>query len=556
MPIHFPSLIVELTKPHQTLSRTKQLHSLLITTSHLPRDPFYATKITRFYALNGNLCSARNLFDRTPQPSVFLWNSIIRAYARAHKFYEALFMYKRMLGTEIRPDNFTYACLIRACHENFDIDSLRILHGGVVISGLGFDSVCCSALVTAYSKLNYVSEASIVFARICEPDLVLWNSMISCYSYCGFWSKGLKLFNEMRGDGKQQPDGFSLVGLISGLMEFNLLGIGQGIHGLCLKSGFDFNAYVGGALVSMYARFKCMSSAYNVFSSLSQPDLVAWSALITGYCQSGDHTKAMMLYRNLTIEGRRADPILIASILAAAAHLANLRPGVEIHGYVFRHGYESNIMVSSALINMYMKCGFVRWGIRVFDNTINKNAVSYNSIISGLGFNGISADAFKLFEEMLEQGLKPDESTFSALLCCCCHAGLVKDGWRIFKRMMEDFCIPASTEHYVHMVKLLGSAGQLEEAYNFILSSKQPVDNGIWGALLSCCDIYGNTKLAEIVSQQLFDNEPRKGAYRVMLSNIYAGEGRWDDAKKTRDNLLNAGGRKIPGVSWIGGGQS
>ncbi|KDP31046.1 hypothetical protein JCGZ_11422 [Jatropha curcas] len=553
MSVKFSSLLQELTKSHQTRSRTKQLHALILR-SHLSHESFYATKILRFYALNDDLISAYNLFDKTPQRSIFLWNSMIRAFAKAHKFDEALSFYAKMLRTETKPDNFTYACLIRGCHENFDLDGLRILHGGLIVSGLGLDSVSSSALVTAYSKFSHVSEASKVFSGIFERDLVLCNAMISGYSYCGFWGKGLQLFNGMREIGKQQPDGFTLVGLISGLMDFSLLGIGQGIHGLCLKSGFDCNAYVGSALVNMYSRFKCMNSAYGVFIGLYQPDLVAWSALITGFLQCEDYKKALFFYRNLSVAGKKADPILIASLLVASAQLTDVRLGTEIHGYVLRHGLESNIIVSSALIDMYLKCGFVGLGILVFENMRNRNIVSYNSVISGLGLHGLAAQAFKLFEEMLEKGLKPDESTLSGLLCACCHAGLVKDGQEIFRRMMDEFCIPPRTEHYIHIVKLLGMAGELEEAYNFVLSLMQPVDSGIWGALLSCCDVHGNTELAEIVSQQLFDNEPRKGAYKVMLSNIYASDGRWDDVKRTRDNIVNVGARKMPGLSWIGGG--
>lgn len=547
----FNSLFLQLSKTHQTLSRIKQLHALL-TTTHLFHDPFYATKLVRFYASNNDLSSARNLFDKTPQRSVFLWNSMIRAYAQAHQFVDAFSMYGKMLPTEIKPDNYTYACLVRACCENADVDGLRVVHGGVIVSGLGMDSVCCSALVSAYSKMGLVGEASKVFCGVFKPDLVMWNSMISGCACCRFWDDGLQFFNEMRESGRQKPDGYTLVGLISGLTDSNLLGVGQAIHGLCLKSGFDYNDHVGSALVSMYSRFRCMNSASGVFCSLHQPDLVAWSALITGCSHSGEYGKALLFYRNLNMEGKKADSVLIASALVAATHLVNVGPGTEIHGYVLRHGLESNVMVSSALIDMYLKCGFFGPGIRVFENMPNRNIVSYNSIISGLGLHGLASQAFRMFEEMLEKGLKPDESTFSALLCACCHVGLVKDGWNIFRRMTDEFCIQARSEHYVHMVKLLGMAGYLNEAYNFILSLKQPVDSGIWGALLACCDALGNSELAEIVAQELFNNEPEKGAYRVMLSSIYAGDGRWDDAKKMREDITNAGLRKMPGLSRIG----
>lgn len=476
---------------------------------------------------------------------------MIRAYAGAQQFDNALLLFTKMLRTDIKPDSFTFACVVRACAENFDPRRLRVVHGRVVVSGLGFDSVCCSALVTAYSKLCMVDEAGRVFFGVVEPDLVLWNAMASGYGYCGFWDKGLQLFSLMRSTG-ELPDSYTVVGLISSLAEPSLLGIGKGIHGFCVKTSFDFNAHVGSALVSMYSRCHCLNSAYGVFASLSQPDLVTWSALITGLSKSGDYEKALIFFRKMNFEGERVDPILIASALAACGQSAILGPGIEIHGYVLRHGLESEVMISSALIDMYSKCGFVKLGVRVFESMPNRNTVSYNLMILGLGMHGLASQAFKVFEEVLEKGYKPDESTFSALLCACCHAGLVKEGMEIFWRMTEEFHIEAETEHYVHLVKLLGMAGNLQEAYNLILTLQQPVDSGIWGALLSCCKFHGNSGLAEILAQHLFENEPKKSAYRVMLSNIYAGDKRWDDVEKLRDDIEGPRIKKMPGLSRIG----
>ncbi|XP_059440845.1 putative pentatricopeptide repeat-containing protein At1g64310 [Corylus avellana] len=547
---HHHFLHLELSKIYQSLSRTKQLHAFIIKTHLL--DPFYATRIVRFYAINNDICAARNLFDKTPHRSVFLWNSIIRAYAQVHNFGEALSLFNTMLKTETKPDSFSYACIIRACSEDLNLDALRIVHGGVILSGLGLDPICSSALVTAYSKLGLVDEASRVFHGIVEPDLVMWNSMISGYGCCGFWDKGLELFSRMRSEGRR-PDGYTVVGLLSGLAYSSLLSVGQGIHGFTLKTAFDSNAHVGSVLVSMYSRCKCMNSAYRVFCNLLQPDLVTWSALITGYSQSGDYERALSFFKKLNMKSKKADPILIASVLAAATQLVNVGPGSEIHGYVLRHGFESDLMVSSSLIDMYSKCGFVGLGIRVFEITPKRNIVSYNSVISGLGLHGLASQAFKVFEEILEKGLVPDESTFSALLCACCHAGLVRDGQEIFRKMIDEFQIQARTEHYVYMVKLFGMAGKLEEAYNLIQSLPEPVDCGIWGALLSCCDACGNSNLAEIVAQRLFEDNPEKNAYIIMLSNIYAADGRWDGVQKLRNDMTRGELRKIPGVSWIAG---
>ncbi|KAF5199406.1 Pentatricopeptide repeat-containing protein [Thalictrum thalictroides] len=545
----FSSLLFQLSQSHQTLLATKQLHALIIRT-HLTYDPFYATRTVRFYALNHDLHSARKVFDETPNRSVYLWNSMIRAYAQDHLFENAFSLFEQMLSSELSPDNYTFACISRACMENFDGFGLRVTHGRAVVMGLGLDFVTSSSLVTAYSKLGILDEACKVFNGVDDPDLVMWNSMISGFGNAGFWEKGLEFFCRMRKMGRN-PDGYTVVGLVSGFADDCLLRIGEGIHGFCLKCGFDYSPHVRSSLVSMYSRCHCLHSAYRVFSNLSRPDLVQWTALITGFSQSGECEEALLLFKEMNMTGEMADNVLLASVLAMGARLAILRPGREMHAYILRCGFESDVMVTSALVDMYFKCGFSDFGIRVFETMTRRSVIGYNSVILGFGSHGLLSHALKMFEEMLEKSFKPDHSTFSALLCACSHAGSVKDGRAIFQRMEDEFGIAARVEHYVHMVKLLGMAGELESAYDLIKTMSVPVNSGVLGALLSCCVIHGNSELGETVAHQLSVIEPEKAAYKVMLSNIYASNGKWDDVKILRDNMIGEGLQKKPGISWI-----
>ncbi|KAK6148318.1 hypothetical protein DH2020_019230 [Rehmannia glutinosa] len=500
MKIHFKSLLSQLTKPNQSLPRTRILHALIIK-NRLSIDPFYATRILRFYAINNDLISARKVFDKTPQRSVFLWNSIIRAYAQAHEFLDAFVLFKRQLSSETQPDNFTFACIARACADRFDVEALRVVHGKVVAFGLGLDFICNSALVSCYSKLGLVDEASYVFSGIDEPDLVLWNAMISGYGSCGDWKKGIELFNAMQNTGIR-PDGYTMVGLITALIDHNSINVGETIHAFCVKCCLALNDHVG-------------------------------SVLVAGFSQAGDHLKALEFFRKLLMTGRRADPVLLASVLTASAQLAILGP---------------EVLVSSALIDMYAKCGFLELGIKVFEKMPKRNLVSYNTVISSLGLYGRARDAFQVFDEVLREGLTPDEATFAGLLCACCHSGLVNEGQDYFRMMTSEFGIEAKTEHYVHMVKLLGMDGKLEEAYDLIKSLPEPVSPGIWGALLSCCDSCKNYELLEVIARYLLENEPNNCSYSVMISNLLAGDGRWDDVKQLRVEIGGVKG-KMPGVS-------
>lgn len=547
--VYFKSLVSELSKQNQTLSRTKSFHALLIKTC-ISHDPFFVTKIVRFYAVNNDLYSTHNVFDEMPNKTVYLWNSIIRAYAQTHRFLDAFRLFKQMLSSETKPDNFTFACILRACSEKHDLGGVRIVHSQIIVSDLGLDSISGSALVSAYSKLGLVDDARMVFDRLNTHDLVLYNTMIAGYGCCGYWEKGVDLFIVMRRIG-MQPDGYTIVGLLSGLTCSTLLEIGQGIHGYCLRIGFNSNPHVNSVLVSMYSRCSCMNSAHKVFNSLLHPDLVTWSALISGFSQSKEYHNALFFFKKMNAGGKKSDSILIASLLAVISQLVILAPGVEIHGYAIRHDLNSEIMVSSALIDMYSKCGFLELGLKVFGQMPKRNIVSYNSVISSLGLYGLATEAFNVFNQVLEIGLKPDESTFCGLLSACSHGGFINEGRDIFKRMNDEFGIKPKTEHYVHFVKLLGMAGELEEAYNLIDSLGNSVDSGIWGALLSCCDAHNDSKLAEIVAQRLFDNKPDRSSYKIMLSNLHAGNGRWDDVKNLRDELDDARNKKIRGISWI-----
>ncbi|CAI9283841.1 unnamed protein product [Lactuca saligna] len=198
--------------------------------------------------------------------------------------------------------------------------------------------------------------------------------------------------------------------------------------------------------------------------------------------------------------GKRLDSVLISILLAVTSQLVTLAPGVELHGYAIRHNLHSEVMVSSALIDMYSKCGFLDLALKVFDEMPKRNIVSYNSVIISFSLYGLASEAFEVFHEVLERGLKPDESTFTALLSDCSHGGPLKEGRDVFRRMRDDFSIEANTEHYVHFVKLLGMAEELDEAYEVVNSLGEHVDSGIWGALLSCCDAHNDLKMAEIVS--------------------------------------------------------
>jgi pentatricopeptide repeat protein len=408
-----------------------------------------------------------------------------------------------------------------------------------------------SALVSVYSKFLLVDSARHVFDGLHDPDLVLWNSMMSGYGYKEMWLEGLQLFSAMRRAG-EEPDGYSMVSLVSSFWDPEALAFGQAVHGVCVKGGYDSVHHVRSALVSMYFRCGCMKSGQNLFGNLRDADLVTWSSLITGQLQTGKYDESVDLFRQMCYSGRRPDSILVASLLSACASTATISCSKEIHCYAVRLGVDKDIKVSSSLMDAYAKCGFAELGYLVFRRIAKKNSVMYNMVISNLGSHGFAKKAIEVHDEMVCDKLRPDGATFSALLAACCHSGLLDEGWKLFTRMRDEFHIVVEMEHYVYMVRLLATFNQLKEAYDLIHTMPMPPDCGVWGALLWGCCVHRDSSLGRLVAEKLAEFYPDKAAYKIMLSNLYASQEMWWDAEEVRAEMLKEDMHKNTGISWVG----
>lgn len=82
--------------------------------------------------------------------------------------------------------------------------------------------------------------------------------------------------------------------------------------------------------------------------------------------------------------------------------------------------------------------------------------------------NGLAHEASSLLNEMKLQGVKPNAVTALGVLFACSHSGLVKEGVSFFNSMVEDHGLEARLEHYSCIVDMLGRAGKLNTAMEFI----------------------------------------------------------------------------------------
>eukprot|EP01018_Ginkgo_biloba_P019065 Gb_20268 [translate_table: standard] len=533
----------------KALVEGKQVHAHMLLRG-LEKNAFFGTKLVSMYDKCGSLVDARDVFDKISNRSVFLWNAMIRGYSRNDLCEKAFTLFSQMHRSGTLPDNFTFPCVLKACAGLSALRQGEAIHVYVIRSGLESDIFVGNALVAMYAKCRNIDAARHVFDKMSQKDVVSWNSMIAGYGENSQWDKALKLYLQMEVAG-MKPDSVTMASVLPACANLADLQQGKEIHDYVIRTGLESDVLVGNALIAMYAKCGQIELGLQVFDKMVKRDVISWTAIIAGYVQNGNGIQALKLLHKMQLADVKPNIVTIISVLPACGHLAALQQGKEIHGSLIRNGFHTDAFVASAVVDMYAKCGRIKDARYMFEKMSPKDLASWNAMIAGYGMHGHSEDALAFFSQMKQSGIKPDHITFVVVLSACSHAGMVDEGWQQFNYMSRDYCITPRMEHYACMVDLLGRAGHLDEAYDFIKKMPVKPEADVWGALLGACRIHGNIKLGEVAAECLYELKPEKAGYYVLMSNIYAAAGRWDDVAKVREIMKDKGVAKTPGYSWI-----
>eukprot|EP01018_Ginkgo_biloba_P001270 Gb_03440 [translate_table: standard] len=533
----------------QSLIYGKQVHTHMVDNG-IQGNAYLDNILIAMYAKCESPTDARQVFDKMSKPDAFCWNVMIGGYASSGHFKEALTLYYQMLQAGTRPDSFTFPRVLKACSALAALQQGKEIHHCIIKSGFESYLFVGNALVAMYSKCGCIDDAFKVFDKMSQRDVVSWNTMITAYAQNGYFNEALKLFCQMHFAGVDSSS-VTIASVLPACANLTALQCGKEIHGHTIRTGIESNVFVENAFVTMYAKCGSLEDARRVFDKMSQRDLVSWTAMIAGYAQNAHCDEALKLFWRMQLADVKVDSVTIASVLSASARLAVLHHGKGIHNYILKSKHEPDVLVGNALIDMYAKCGSIKDARLVFDNMSQRNVISWTAMIAGYGIHGHGEKALALFHQMQQAGVQPNHITFTALLSACSHAGLVNAGWQYFNRMNQEYCITPGAEHYACMVDLLGRAGHLDEAHDFIKNMPLEPTGSVWGALLGACRIHSNVKLGESLAKRLFELEPENTGNYVLLSNIYAVAGRWNEVAEVRTMMSDRGLTKMPGCSWI-----
>lgn len=531
------------------IRRGKEIHGQLIVNG-FSLDLFAMTGVVNMYAKCGQIEEAYKMFDRMPERDLVSWNTIVAGFAQNGFAELALDLVTRMHEEGRRGDFITIVSILPAVAN---VGSLRIgkaVHGYAMRAG--FDSVVnvSTALVDMYAKCGRVETARLVFDGMKSRNVVSWNSMIAAYVEGGNPEEAMRIFQKMLDQGVE-PTNVTIMEALHACADLGDLERGLFIHKLLdqLKLGTDVS--MTNSLISMYSKCKKVDIAADIFSKLQGKTLVSWNAMILGYAQNGRVNEALNYFCKMRSKNIKPDSFTMVSVIPALAELSVIRHAKWIHALVIRNCFEKNVFVMTALIDMYAKCGAVGTARALFDMMNERHVTTWNVMIDGYGTHGLGKAAVELFNKMLEGPTKPNDITFLCAISACSHSGLVEEGIHYFTSMKKDYGIEPVMDHYGAMVDLLGRAGRLNEAWDFI--QKMPIEPGItvFGAMLGACKIHKNVELGEKAASRLFELDPDEGGYHVLLANIYAAASMWDKLAKVRTIMEKKGLQKTPGCSLV-----
>ncbi|KAK1430207.1 hypothetical protein QVD17_12779 [Tagetes erecta] len=554
---------------HATLTKNGSIHH-----SHVNNY------LLSLYVKSSNLMSAHQLFDEMPVRDVRSWTIFISGLSRTGSYNLALSLFTQMLKQNITPNQFTFSSVFRCCAGANEVNIGKITHGWMLRNGVCLDSTLENAVLNFYVKCDAFDYATNFFEMMSVKDTVSWNIMISAYLKNGDLEKAVGIFWRLPFknaatwntiiDGHMQNGHewiamellyqmvkigpaftdvtFSIALLLASAL--NHIELGKQIHGRLLRVGID-DAFIKNSLIDMYCKCGEMMKAMIIFKTSNQSDFVSVSSIVNGYIQNDRIEDGLKVFTFMVSEHGEVDKFTLASVLAVCANAGLLNLGQVIHAYILKSGHEVDVFVSSTMIDMYAKCGRLQSAWTVFMQSKIQNVVLWTAIICCYASHGDGREAVRLFEMMVNEGIKPNEVTFVAVLTACSHAGLIDEGCSYFTMMKDVYGIKPEIEHYTCMVDLLGRAGQLNEIKVFIFENNISHLSAVWKAFLSSCHQHKNVEMAQWICEKLYELEPSAAGLYVLMSKTFASDSRWEEAAELKGLMRQKGIKKQPAQSWV-----
>lgn len=533
-----------------SLAEGQKVHGKLFKVG-LDSDVYVGNALCAVYAKLGCIEYAERVFEEMPVKDLVSWNSMIGGYVSVGDGWSSLVCLQEMQVLGMKPDRFSTIGALNACAIECFLQTGKEIHCQVLKCMLELDIMVQTSLIDMYHKCGRVDYSERLFDEISTKNVVVWNAMIHGYTLNAHPFESLSCLKKMQQADKLNPDAITMINLLPSCTQVGALLEGKSVHGYAVRRGFLPHIILETALIDLYGACGRMKLAERIFGQLAEKNLISWNSMISAYIQSGQNKDALELFWDLLSKHLEPDAITISSIIPAYSEVASLGERKQIHGYISKLEHNSNTYISNATAYMYAKCGNLETAQEIFDRMISRDVSSWNTIIMAYAIHGFGTKSIYLFSKMRDKGIQPNESTFVSLLTACSVSGMVNEGWKYFNSMKLDYGIDPGIEHYGCMIDLLGRKGNLDQAKIFIEEMPLVPTARIWGSLLTASRNNRNIELAELAAERILALEHDNTGCYVLLSNMYAEAGRWEDVERIKSLMRQRGLEKTVGCSFV-----
>uniref|UniRef100_A0A2K1ZEF4 Pentatricopeptide repeat-containing protein n=1 Tax=Populus trichocarpa TaxID=3694 RepID=A0A2K1ZEF4_POPTR len=415
------------------------------------------------------------------------------------------------------------------------------MHACLIVQGLTRDLSRSTKLINSYGSFGRVDFSRLLFdsipdpvhyqiVKLGNPDSLVSTGLVDMYAKCGDIDCSCAVF-----DGNLDRNG-----LVTACKKLGALHQGKWLHGYLIKCVFELGSYLVTTLLDVYAKCGIIRDARSVFDELCDIDLISWTAMIfgrtqkgcseealklfmhkecagvlpndvtvasvfqhelvvwnsiiSGLYQNGSAYKALELFRQMRTGSVLPDAVTLVSVLSACASLSALQVGSSFHAYTVKRGLlSSHVYAGTALLTFYANCGNVESARIIFDDMGKKSTV-----------------------------------TWSAMICDYEIQGDGRGSLSIFAR-----------------------AGRPEEALGFIQKMPVQPDASLFGAFPHGCGLHSRFDLGEVAIKRMLELQTGEACYIVLMCNLYASDGRWNQVKQVRELMKQRGLMKTSDCSLM-----
>ncbi|KAL0911765.1 hypothetical protein M5K25_019926 [Dendrobium thyrsiflorum] len=406
----YESLIITCTRQNSNFYAPAIDRCLLVDGFY--HDPFLSTKLIDMYSHFSSLDDARNVFDRTPDKTIFVWNALLKSRVMAEEGEEALFLFREMGRNAVNFDSFSYSYALKAClasslQVSLVLCRVRQIHCHVIRHGFDSRVHVLTTLVDSYAKIGKVTYAQKVFDGMPHRNVVSWSAIIACYAKNGRYFDALAIFGEMMmmKNSEIVPNSVTMVSVLQACAGLAALSQGKLVHGYVLRRGLDSVVSVVNALIAFYMKCGSLDFGRRVFDTMTIPrNVVSWNSMISGYGVHGFGKEAILVFEEMISVGISPSHVTFVSVLGACSHGGLVEEGMRLFESIEKeHNLKPQSEHYACMVDLFGRAGRLDEAVKIIEEMeIEPGPTVWGSLLGACRIHGNIEFAEKACSHLFE----------------------------------------------------------------------------------------------------------------------------------------------------------